>query len=556
MGETDLTIILPDGIRIPGKEPVVIIGANGSGKTRLSRLLRVEPGNTPEFVNALRSTRISPQLPAMSQLQARQQHDSTRNNARTQPWEIASDFDYILSQLLAEDGDSARAYRARDKAGESVEEILPTALEMVEQLWRDIFPGRRLEWNDWSPVVHNERGWKDWSPVVDNERGEIETYSANQMSDGERAGLYLLAKVLLAQPGQVIVIDEPETHFHARLAVRFWDVLEQTRSDLRFAYVTHDVAFALSREPAIFLLADPRSGLTQVTMNEGLPEEIRREILGAASFSYFASRVVFCEGDDHSFDKLLYDAWFKGRDTVVLPIGSCEDVRRAVRALNDNRLIENLAAVGLVDRDFQPDTALTSMEPGIVVLPVHEVEGLLCLPGVVGRLARHLGKSISVEKISETVRSAIDNQMLGRAALQRTQGRLINQAQDAILSKPASWDIASLEAHAEKLEAGIGSVVEAKQVFGEEYAALSSIRDSGAVEDIVRAFPCKQIAEAIGGLLGMRPRPLFELMARALTADPEDEDIGKLGRDLEDILEKVGLPEREVRERTVTVAAD
>lgn len=153
----ELKITLPDGTELGGAEPIVIIGPNGSGKTRESRRLG-ERTSPIEFVNALRNTRISPQLPAMSQLQARQNHESVKNSARSQPWEIASDFDFILSQLLAEDGDAARAFRHRSKEGESVEDIPPTALEIAENLWRDIFPGRRLEWKDWSPSLLMKKG--------------------------------------------------------------------------------------------------------------------------------------------------------------------------------------------------------------------------------------------------------------------------------------------------------------------------------------------------------------------------------------------------------------
>jgi hypothetical protein len=85
-----------------------------------------------EFVNALRSTRISPQIQAMSQLQARQSHEGHRQQARNQPWEITSDFDFMLAQILAEDGDAAREYRALSKAGGSVTELPKTPLELLE----------------------------------------------------------------------------------------------------------------------------------------------------------------------------------------------------------------------------------------------------------------------------------------------------------------------------------------------------------------------------------------------------------------------------------------
>jgi ATPase subunit of ABC transporter with duplicated ATPase domains len=123
-----LPITLPSGEEVTGTGPVVVVGPNGSGKTRLSRRL-MGPAGPPEFVNALRSTRISPEIQAMSQMQARSNHEGHRQQARNSPWEITSDFDYMLAQILAEDGDAARDYRARSKAGESVSGIAKTPLE-------------------------------------------------------------------------------------------------------------------------------------------------------------------------------------------------------------------------------------------------------------------------------------------------------------------------------------------------------------------------------------------------------------------------------------------
>jgi hypothetical protein len=170
---SDLPITLPSGEKIPGSGPVIVIGPNGSGKTRLSRRL-MGPAGSPEFVNALRSTRLSHEIQAMSQIQARSNHEGHRQQARNSPWELTSDFDFMLAQILAEDGDSARTYRARVKAGEAINGIAKTALETLEEMWSEVFQGRTLEWQEWAPKVRNERG-------------ETLTYTASQMSDGERA---------------------------------------------------------------------------------------------------------------------------------------------------------------------------------------------------------------------------------------------------------------------------------------------------------------------------------------------------------------------------------
>ena len=71
----DYTLRLHDATELPGKSPVVVIGPNGSGKTRQTRQLTA---NIPmDFVNALRNTRVSPDLPAMG-------YDAARSNFASQ----------------------------------------------------------------------------------------------------------------------------------------------------------------------------------------------------------------------------------------------------------------------------------------------------------------------------------------------------------------------------------------------------------------------------------------------------------------------------------------
>lgn len=536
----DLAITLPNGTVIAGDRPVVILGANGSGKTRESRNITATPPQQIEFVNALRNTSFGKQLDAMSQANAQQQHNSARSRSRSQHWEMVSDFSFALSQLVGEDGDSARAYRDLNELGQSVKHIPKTALQIVNQLWTEVFPGRSLS-------------WKDWAPIVENERGEVQSYTASQMSDGERSALYLMAKVLLAQTDQVMVIDEPETHFHSHLAVKLWDALERSRSDLRFVYVTHDLTFALSREPADFLLSDPRSGLVPIDVDNGLPAEIRRDILGAASFSYFASRIILCEGDEHSLDKLLFSAWFNGRDTVVLPVGSCEGVRQAVRALSKNRLVENLEAIGIVDRDFQPEAVFATLEQEILALPIHEIEGLLCIPVIVERLGQHLSKHVPASDVPGIIQSAVSEQLILKTAQERAKYRLLNQVEDIIVSTPAGRDEVAVREHFARIGSNLGSSLDAGEILAQELDLLRSAKNSGDVQKMIRLIPSKPLAVAVSNRLGLKPRDLFQLMHSALLAN-QDDALGNLGRDLQTILLDIGLPQRSVSDRPFAVA--
>ncbi len=96
----DYTITLPGGDVLEGRDPVVVVGPNGSGKTRQTRRITASVGI--EFVNALRNTRVNPSIPVMGFDDAKNNFTSQRNVALSQHWELTQDFDYMLSQLLAQ----------------------------------------------------------------------------------------------------------------------------------------------------------------------------------------------------------------------------------------------------------------------------------------------------------------------------------------------------------------------------------------------------------------------------------------------------------------------
>lgn len=310
---------LNDGTELPGEEPVVILGPNGAGKTREARNMTADvPVN---FVNALRNTRVAPQIQAMGFSDAKNNFMSQKNQARTHHWELTSDFDYLLSQLLAENAMAAAEYLRKVRAHGATDLPPLSALGRVEEIWGDVFPGRELHWKDWAPQIKS------------TVNGKPDEYTGNQMSDGEKAALYLAGRVFSEEAG-IIVVDEPETHLHSLLAVQLWDALEQARPDLRFVYITHDLTFALSRLGARFVIASPQHGLRPLDLGGELPGDVAEILLGSASLSFYAKRVVFCEGVEKSIDNDLYNAWFSGQDTVVRSVGSSEMVLRCVDALS------------------------------------------------------------------------------------------------------------------------------------------------------------------------------------------------------------------------------
>jgi hypothetical protein len=148
----DQSLTLPGGEVLPGNNPIVVIGPNGSGKTRQTRAIAAPA--PVDFINALRKTRVAPELPAVGVDTARAQYNNQRSQSRTHHWELASEFDFMLSQLLAQQSMAAIEFTRRfqmDPATAGEPEVTP--LTEVEGLWGVVFPGRELHWRDWKPLI-------------------------------------------------------------------------------------------------------------------------------------------------------------------------------------------------------------------------------------------------------------------------------------------------------------------------------------------------------------------------------------------------------------------
>ncbi|MFI6225041.1 AAA family ATPase [Nocardia salmonicida] len=413
------SILLPSGVTISKPGPVVIIGPNGSGKSRRSK--EITSDGRIEVISALRNTRISQQLQPMALQQARQNFEAQKDAARNQPYEYTNDFDYMLTALVGEAAEVSLDYLT-DARNSSARELPPlTVLERIQYLWKKFFPGRELKFRNYMPQVTNTVAVGD----------EPKVYSAWQMSDGEKAALYLAGRALAADPGIVLLVDEPETHFHSLLAVQFWNEIEMSRPDLRFIYATHDMTFAASRSKAHYLLANPTNGLQSITLSSNA-SDLSAVLLGTASLSFYASRIIFCEGDVDSLDARLYSAWFNDKNDIVQPVGSCEMVIRSVMALASSSIVSNLTVNGIIDRDFRSAVNLVSLPAKVFPLGVHEVETLFSLPDVVEAVTSHIKKPFDKKYYEQQIISAYTDSDRHVAILERWKRRVDSALKEII----------------------------------------------------------------------------------------------------------------------------
>ena len=284
----------------------------------------------------------------------------------------------------------------------------------LRDLWSDVMPGRTLEFESYSPRVTSTLAGGG-------------QYPAQHMSDGERVALYLAGRVLDAD-SEIIVVDEPEVHFHSRLAVRFWDALESERPEVRFVYITHDLTFARSRRSAQYVLVRPE-GPELLDVADNVAPEVAQGLLSAASFSIHARRIVFCEGSESGVDAQFYGRWFHDVDTAVIPVGTCTDVRNATRSFGNSRLVEGVEAIGIVDRDYWPSRQISALGRDVLVLPVHEIESLYCLEAVFRALAHYLAVpfseiDIKYDEFLAAMRSHFAGPVLAKQVSERFKRRM------------------------------------------------------------------------------------------------------------------------------------
>jgi len=499
----DTTLRLPDGTELPAGVPVVLIGPNGSGKTRRAReLLASCPIG---FINALRNTRIQPSPVAMSYADAESNFTGQRNQSRQNHWDWTNEFDYLLASLLAQHATTAIKFMDATKAGEPAPDMDDT-LQRIRDLWRDVFPGRELAIDDYRLIIKSKIS------------GEAVQYAAQTMSDGERTAIYLAGQVLRAQPG-VLVVDEPETHLHSILAARFWDELEKARPDVRFVYITHDLTFARSRRGASYVLASPVDGLKVVDIADGLSDDVAEILLGTASLSFYARRVVLCEGEADDRDAGLYSAWFNDRDTIVRAVGGSDMVQRCMSALRVGGLIGNLKAIGIIDRDFYSDEQLAALPAALSPLPLHEVESLYCLPDVVCAVAGHLKKSFDSAGYLEGLRQSVSNQERHKVILERWKRRVEPRLIGVVASVETRTDsIDTIVASLPHTFAASSWDFSPAELLEEEKVRVEAAVTTGTVDDLLSLLPGKGRLAAAAQYVGQQPDNYVNLVNESLRA--------------------------------------
>jgi ABC transporter, ATP-binding protein-related protein len=377
----------------------IIIGANGSGKTRLAVYLEDKLGEKAHRIAAHRALNLNPNVDKIPETKARQYltyggsgNGISISNRKYYRWDnkaptsLLNDFDRLLQYLFAQQNNLAVENHQKRNHGEEIINS-KTKLDILQEVWERLLPLKKLH-----ITADDIRVYSIGIESAD--------YSASEMSDGERAVFYILGQVLSANEGSILIFDEPELHIHKSIISNLWDEIEKLRPDCSFLMITHDIEFAATRVAKKYVVrnyySDPAWDISEIPDSE-LDEQTITLILGSRN------PILFVEGDKTSLDmetyRLCYPEW------TVIPKGACKDVIQAVsslRKLNEDMPILNIKCAGIVDRDTRGSSQIQELEEqGIKVLRYSEIENIFSLPSVANEVLKiegFNGEELNIKK--------------------------------------------------------------------------------------------------------------------------------------------------------------
>nr|WP_309596891.1 AAA family ATPase [Moraxella osloensis] len=369
-------------------ESIIIVGANGSGKTRLAVFIEESLGEKCHRISAHRALNLNPSVAKIPEQQAishlKLGHDYgnidqsnfnyLRNMSRwnkKQSVSLLNDFDSLLQYLFAQQSNvfSKNHRITKNNAASSFDTkvLEKTKFDILQETWEKLLTDKKLDiTGDDIQVISISAGQK---------------YSASEMSDGERAIFYMLGQVLYVEDESVIIFDEPELHIHKSIMSNLWDELEALKPNCSFLTITHDIEFASSRVADKYVIksyeATPKWEINPVP-DSYFDEETITKILGSRK------PILFVEGTLTSLDSNLYRACYP--EWTIISRGSCKDVIHSVissNKLNENTPTLNIKCAGIVDRDNRNQADIDYLKGlKIEILQVAEIENIFCLQEV------------------------------------------------------------------------------------------------------------------------------------------------------------------------------
>ena len=519
--QNDYTYYLPNEdnekeSHITSVNSLIIIGANGSGKSKLGAWIEQQDLENVHRVAAQRSLNFSKHIHLKSYEESEREFfygvadENLRRNSKIHRWgskdhttKPIDDFDAVLSALLAQQRNEAQRYldscRKAEESGQEKPCTPTTPLDRLKTIWKEVFPHRDLEEKDSKFIAAFSH---------ENNRKE---YPATQMSDGERAVFYLAAQVLCIPNDKTIIVDEPEVHLHPSLMGRLWRALETARPDCFFIFITHDIQFASvhgASDKVWVKSYDGEKWCWEFIPESDLPEQLLLELLGNRK------NVLFVEGGQGSLDVQLYSTLYP--EYYIVPCGGCSQVIANTKAFASTSRLHELRAYGIIDRDYRSEEELDALEKkGIYSLKVAEVENLFLVEPLLRILAKHFYCQNAENAIQKIKNYIIEERFAGQIERQICQATVaslktqltsieINGDNDETISANFEREIASLNPTSE---------------FDRQSDRFKATLNAKDYESVLALFNEKGLAKSIGNFLNINDKAYCTIVIALLNGD-------------------------------------
>ena len=490
---------------------IVIVGANGSGKSALGYWLENSSGDAVvERLNAHRQIWMSAAGPAMT---SEQRQQTGRNLAN---WNRSADSRWL---------DHAAAARPNIALFDLLAKEHHRNRHLAELVERDVPNRQIIDAAGPSPLTLLNEILFDAGLHISiemTEHGSFDAvragnrYPANEMSDGEKSAMLLAAEILTGEQGTIFVLDEPERHLHRAISAGLITATAASRPDCAFVLLTHDLDLASSLTPSTTTAVVVSSctwensnpigwDLNMVVAGTQLPEGIRRAVLGGRR------RVLVIEGTESSLDHALYEILFP--EWTPVAAGGSESVVRRVAGLRGADELHWIHASGLVDGDGRSahDRAAL-LAQGVVALGVNEIESLYYSAPVMKAVSEVQSNALGLEPaglLHAARQGALDalredGVATRRAAVaaERELRRLVRDATPARSTIPT---------------AGAQVTVTVESPFAAELAKVDALLANDALDELVKSYSIRE-----SGLRGRVAKELqfsaidsYEMAARA-----------------------------------------
>lgn len=529
--ETPFTLGLPksgskDAVDLLITQSLVIVGANGSGKTRLGTWLDInsEQRDKAHRISAQKSLTMpeSSDYSSLAKAEEKLLHGGENLRKRFADTEVKSiyrwdqkpntallnDFNLLMAVLFSEESEVSISHRKSHKENNRLSEIPKTRLDVVKEIWESILPEKELLVG--SGIIRTKPRILETAP-----------YNGSEMSDGERVIFYLIGQALSAPKNGILIIDEPELHLHKSIQTRLWLEIQSARPDCIFVYMTHDLDFAASMTEAKKIWLKSYDGEVwdweEIPEIEGFPEALLLQVMGSRH------SIIFVEGEEGSHDVALFRAIYTNH--TITPRGSCSQVIFATKALNSSDKFHHIDAQGIIDRDrLSPEEVLHLQRDRIGVLNVAEVENLFCIPEILLAVAEQLNlpaqaKLFEVQEfIFKELRREIETQISLRVANEiKFQLNLFNSKKQGV------------SALKHELVALIGRI-DVDLIYSEVSELVHAALQNKDYNAVLMLYNRKSLAERIGPIFGLHGKAYPNFVLRMLRGDKKQSMIEGLMR--------------------------